>query len=144
MSSKKNTQQLYESFVATMRKKADVEYSIGVLSWDKEVNLPDKGAAFRSQQVATLSGIAHEIFTDKAFGDTLENLVAKNGALNSKQKKNVKLTLKEYQRSKKLSKDFVIKKSQAISAAYHAWIKAREANDYQAVSYTHLTLPTKA
>ncbi len=131
MNSKKDTQQLYDSFVATMRKRADVEYSIGVLSWDKEVNLPDKGAAFRSQQVATLSGIAHEIFTDKAFGDTLETLATKNGALNPKQKKNVKLTLKEYQRSKKLSKEFVIKKSQAISAAYHAWLKAREANDYQ-------------
>ena len=131
MNSKKDTQKLYDSFVATMRKRADVEYSIGVLSWDKEVNLPDKGAAFRSQQVATLSGIAHEIFTDKAFGDTLETLAATNGALNPKQKKNVKLTLKEYQRSKKLSKEFVIKKSQAISAAYHAWLKAREANDYQ-------------
>lgn len=131
MKSKKDTQKLYESYITTMQKRADVENAIGVLSWDKEVNLPDKGAAFRSQQVATLSGIAHEIFTDATFGDTLENLAAKNGKLRPQQKKNISLTLKEYNRSKKLSKNFVIKKSQAISAAYHAWIKAREANDFQ-------------
>lgn len=131
MNSKNNTQKQYKSFVTTMQKKADVDNAIGVLSWDKETNLPEKGAAFRAQQVATLSGIAHEIFTNDAFGETLETLVAKNGALNPKQKKNVKLTLKTYKRLKNLSKEFVIRKSQAISAAYHAWIKAREANDYQ-------------
>ena len=131
MSSTNKTNQAYDQYVATMRKRADVEYAIGVLSWDKEVNLPDKGATFRSQQVATLSGIAHEIFTAPTFGNLLNNLKEQNGQLDAQQQKNVLLTHKEYQRATKLSKEFVIRKSQAISKAYHAWLKAREANDFK-------------
>lgn len=130
MTTKKEAQALYNSYVVSMQKRADVNNAIAVLSWDKEVNLPDKGAAFRAQQIATLSGISHEIFTDSTFGQTLEKLTTTKG-LNRQQKKNISLSLKEYNRTTKLSKEFVIKKSKAISAAYHAWIKARAANDYQ-------------
>jgi len=131
MKSKNKTQQQYQEYVATMQKKADVENAIGVLSWDKEVNMPEKGAKFRSQQVATLSGIAYEVFTEEAFGDLLAELKGKQEQLDAKQVKNVLLTDKDYQRSKKLSKAFVIRKSKAISEAYHAWVKAREANDFK-------------
>ena len=124
-------QKKYQDYVATMQKRADVDYSIGVLSWDKETYLPEKGARFRSQQVATLSGISHEIFTDKKFGKTLAELNDKASKLKKGQAKNVKLSLKEYERSTKLSKEFVVKKSQIISEAYHAWIEARKANDFK-------------
>jgi len=124
-------QKKYQDYVAIMQKRADVDYSIGVLSWDKETYLPEKGARFRSQQVATLSGISHEIFTDKKFGKTLVELNEKSVKLDKRQAKNVKLSLKEYERSTKLSKEFVVKKSQIISEAYHAWMEARKANDFK-------------
>ncbi|MEM6318247.1 MAG: carboxypeptidase M32 [Bacteroidota bacterium] len=124
-------QQKYQSYVATMQKKADVEYSIGVLSWDKETYLPEKGARFRSQQIATLSGIAHEISTDKKLGRTLRQLHEKVEKLDDRQAKNIQLSWKEYERATKLSKEFVVKKSQIISQSYHAWIEARKANDYR-------------
>lgn len=127
---KERVQEQYNSYVATMQKRADVEYSIGVLSWDKEVNLPNKGARFRSQQVATLSGIAHEIFTEDRFGDLLNTLKEHQSLLSPPQAKNIIRTLKEYQQSKKLSKEFVIKKSKIVSTAYHKWLEARKANDY--------------
>ena len=131
MKSKDKVQQQYQTYVATMQKNADINNAIGVLSWDKEVNMPEKGARFRSQQVATLSGIAHEVFTDNSFGDLLAKLKEKRKHLDARQVKNILLTDKEYQRSKKLSKAFVIRKSKAISEAYHAWIKAREADDFE-------------
>ncbi len=74
MSNKSKLKQKYQEYVNILRKRADVDHSIGVLSWDKEVNLPPKGVRFRSQQVATLSGIAHEIFTNKKFGKVLKDL----------------------------------------------------------------------
>jgi len=121
----------YQSFQQTLQKIADVEYSIGVLSWDKEVNLPKKGARFRSQQVATLSGIAHELFTDKAFAKRLDRLYKNRAKYEAKGKNNIVLTWKEMQRKQKYSTDFVIKSSKVTSAAFHAWLKAREANDYE-------------
>ena len=113
-----------------MRKLADVEYSIGILSWDKEVNLPEKGARFRSQQIATLAGIAHDIFTDKKFGEQLRELVEQKEQLSEQEAKNILLTLKDYERSNKFQKEFIVRQSQAVSKAYHAWRAARDANDF--------------
>ncbi len=123
-------QDLYLQYVAHMQKKADVDFSIAVLSWDKEVNLPTKGATARSQQVATLSGISHELFTDEKFGELLEKLHTNKGQLNDKQARNVELSFKKYLQTKKKTTEFVIRSSKVISTAYHAWLEARQQNDY--------------
>ena len=120
----------YQSYVENMQKYADVEYSIAVLSWDKEVNLPTKGAPARSRQVATLSGIAHEIFTNKEFGATLQSLANDSKDLNPREKRNIQLTQKDFNRINKFDTDFVMRRSQLISTAFHAWLKARESNDF--------------
>ena len=64
----------YDKYVEQMRKIADISHSIAVLNWDKETYLPKKSAAMRSQQIATLSGIVHEEFTNPGFGNLLERL----------------------------------------------------------------------
>ncbi len=120
----------YEKYVVIMQKLADVEHSIAVLSWDKEVNLPEKAASVRSRQVATLSGIAHEIFTDDLFGELLNELNSSSEELPFKQKQNIKTTLKDYKKLKKYTNEFVIRRSQVTSATYQAWLKARKANDF--------------
>lgn len=120
----------YEKYVATMQKLADIENSIAVLSWDKEVNLPEKATSVRAQQVATLSGVAHDIATDDAFGQLLNDLNASAETLTFIQKSNIKTSLKEYNKSKKYTNEFVIRSSKVTSATYHAWLKARKANDF--------------
>lgn len=125
-----STNQQYEAYVSHMRKLADVEFAIGVLSWDKEVNLPTKGAQFRAQQVATLSGIAHEIFTDQKLGHVLQQLQENGASLNNRQAQNIALTFKDYSRAQKLDKAFVIRRSEIESKGYHAWLAARKANDF--------------
>ncbi|MFT5833276.1 MAG: carboxypeptidase Taq [Cognaticolwellia sp.] len=119
----------YESYKNRMRKIADINGAISVMAWDKEVNLPKNGAAARSQQMATLSGMAHELFTAAEFGKELEGLMASD-ELTTAEYKNVTLTLKDYNRSTKLPTEYVIRRSEAVSEAYHAWMKAREANDF--------------
>lgn len=120
----------YEAYQSRMCKIADINGAIALMSWDKEVNLPKKGAAARSQQIATLAGMSHELFTDSAFGKELEALTQLNDELTPQQHRNVELTIKDYNKSTKLPTEFVIRRSQAVSEAYHAWIKAREANDF--------------
>ena len=121
----------YQTYVETLQKKADIDYASAVLSWDKETYMPEKGARFRSRQVATLSGLAHEIFTDPKFGALLSEINSSSNVLNERQKRNVELSLKEYNRVKKLDSDFVVRRSKAVSNAYHSWIDARKANDFQ-------------
>lgn len=124
------TETLYQDFKARMAKQADVSYTIGVLSWDKEVNMPSKGERFRNQQIATLSGIAHEMFTSDAIGELLEQLDAKKEELSFEEARNIELTKRDFHRSKKLNEAFVIRRSQFCSQAYDSWLKAKAANDF--------------
>ena len=119
----------YEKYHNTMKKVADINHAIAVLSWDKEVNLPKESAMHRSQQVATLAGLSHTEFTKKEFGTMLNKLSAMP-SLSPKEKKNVAVTLDQYNKATRFSEAFVIRKSEIESAGYHAWLKAREANDY--------------
>lgn len=119
----------YERYTAQMRKIADISYSIALLNWDQETYMPKRGAQMRSQQIATLSGIVHEEFTDTRFGALLKRLVNQK-SLTAAQRKNVNVTYDDYQKATLFSKDFVMKKSMAVSAAFQGWIKAREANDF--------------
>ena len=91
-------QKKYNQYLEIMRKKADIDFSIAVLGWDKEVYLPKKGAALRAQQVATLEGISFEIFADDKFGQLLRDLNKSKVKLRKKQARNIALTWKYYQR----------------------------------------------
>jgi len=119
----------YQEYKNYMSKIADVGNSIAILSWDKEVYMPESSARFRSQQVATLSGIAHEMLTKQSFGGSLKTLL-KDESLSPLEKNNVRLTHKEYQKATKLSEEFVIKRSMLTSEAFHAWVDSREKNDW--------------
>ncbi|MFK8102709.1 MAG: carboxypeptidase M32 [Saprospiraceae bacterium] len=120
----------YNNYVKHLQKLADVENAINVLAWDKEINLPTNGAHFRAQQIATLSGIAHEIQTAPSFENNLTSLLADVDQLQPAQAKNVQLSKRQLDRSNKLDKDFVVRRSQVSSKAYHAWLDARKANDF--------------
>jgi len=119
----------YEQYKEILGKHADIEHSIAILSWDKEVNGPPKGSALRARQIATLSSMAHHLVTQKSYGDLLEQLGA-NAALSEKASRNIKKSLKDYKRNEKLSAEFVERRSHCHSKAYDAWMKARKANDY--------------
>ncbi len=119
---------LYNDYKATMRKIADVKYATAVLQWDQETYLPPKGAHFRGQQLATLSEIAHNMLTNEKLGKLLNELISKD--LDPKHKKNVQLSLEEYNKLIKFSSDFVRKMSETISASFHSWLEARKQNDF--------------
>ncbi|MCW3114129.1 MAG: carboxypeptidase [Segetibacter sp.] len=120
--------ELYNQYKSTMQKIADVKYAAAVLQWDQETYLPSKGADFRGQQLATLSEIAHEMFTGEKVGNLLQDLLSAD--LRGDQKRNVELTWEDYTRLKKLSPDFVRKMSEAVSASFHAWMEARKQNQF--------------
>lgn len=129
----------YDKYKSAMTKIADINHSIAVLSWDKEVNIPSGGNRLRSQQIATLSGIVHEEFTSKEMGALLKKL-SEIKSLSNIEAKNVNVTLEDFTNATKFSKEFVMKKSMAISNAFQAWEAARAANDFSvyADSLDHL------
>ncbi|MCW3092459.1 MAG: carboxypeptidase [Ferruginibacter sp.] len=119
--------ELYTAYKTKMQKIADVKYASAVLQWDQETYLPPKGNDFRGRQIATLSEIAHQQFTDQKTGDLL-NALTERDDLNLLEKRNVERSLEDYTRNKKLTSDFVRKMSETVNRSYHAWAKAGTEN----------------
>lgn len=125
----KSTADLYEDYTARMQKIADVKYSAAVLQWDQETYLPPKGAAFRGRQLATLSEIAHEWSIDPSLGQLLQELHSR-GDRTDDQRRNVDLSLEDFDKQKKFTPAFIRKLSEASSRGFHSWLQARNANSF--------------
>lgn len=124
------TNNSYQQYQAHLRKIADVDYAISVLEWDQETYIPSKGTTQRAQQIATLSGIAHEMRTTSSFGELLEKLSTGGDALTFKQQRNIQESYKEYTRKQKLPISFVVQRSKTISQAFQAWRAAKAASNF--------------
>ena len=119
----------YSTYKTNLQKIADIKYASAVLQWDQETYLPKDGNDARGRQIATLNELAHEQFTDEKFGHLLNEL-AGDASLLSTEKRNVQLSLDDYNRNKKLPSLFVRKMSEAVNKSFHAWIRARKENNF--------------
>jgi carboxypeptidase Taq len=87
-----NTQELYVNYQTKMQRIADIKNANAVLQWDQETYLPKKGCHFRGQQISTLSEIAHQLFSEEALGNLLQELLGKED-LSITQKKKCRINL---------------------------------------------------
>jgi carboxypeptidase Taq len=124
-----STQDLYTSYVDRMQKIADIKYAAAVLEWDQETYLPPKGAPARSRQLASLSEIAHEWLIAPELGDLIREL-HQRGDLGQDERRNIELSLEDYNKQKKFSPAFIRRLSEASSRSFHSWIRARTANSF--------------
>src|SRR6201991_2978585 len=125
----RSTTDLYTDYTDRMHKIADVKYAPAVLQWHQDTYLPPKGAEFRGRQIATLSEIAHEWFIDPSLGQLLQDL-HERGDLADDHRRNVDLSLEDFEKQKKFTPAFIRKLSEASSRSFHSWLKARSANSF--------------
>jgi carboxypeptidase Taq len=109
---------------------ADVRAAIALLSWDQETYMPPKGAVARAEQLATLSALAHRLFTDPELGALLRDAADK--AANPDDAKLISENLYDYDRATKLPETFVRQFAEAQSQAFNAWLTARKDSDFPA------------
>ena len=119
----------YNQYKSYLQKIADIKYASAVLQWDQETYLPKKGNDGRGRQIATLNELAHEQFTDSKLGDLMNELLL-SGKLGDHEKRNVTLSLEDYNKSKKLPSKFVRRMSETVNKSFHAWVQARRENKY--------------
>jgi carboxypeptidase Taq len=112
-----------------MARIADIRHASAVLQWDQETYLPPKGAFFRGQQISTLAEMSHQLFSDEALGELLNNLVSSEDLLPA-QRRNVALTLEDYNKNKKYTSSFVRALSDAVNKAFHSWMEARKHSSF--------------
>lgn len=120
----------YERFVALKQEIADINNAIALMSWDQETYMPSLATEFRSRQIATLSGMAHEKSISNEMHDLLQ-LLSNDSTLSDKQKANISESLYDFEESKKFDKDFVVESSRITNEAGNQWFKARKEDNFE-------------
>ncbi len=110
---------------------SDLRRAANVLSWDQQVNMPPSGAEARSDQLSTLTRLAHERFTSPEVGELLLQLadlpnqqpLSDDGCL-------IKVITRRYHKQTRIPSDWVAAFARTTSLAQQAWVKAKAENKY--------------
>ena len=120
----------YSIYREKMRQIADVNYALALMFWDMETQMPSKGAGIRAQQIGTVSGVVHKMFVNDEMCSLLKKLLEDKN-LSEKQRKNIELTFKDFNKKKKYPAEFVETISKTTSEASVIWEKARKQKDFK-------------
>ncbi|MEM7334198.1 MAG: carboxypeptidase M32 [Chloroflexota bacterium] len=110
----------------------DIQKAEGVLAWDKETNMPKKGAPARIQQITTLRKLHHQKATSAEYGELISGAIEEMSEYgeDSNEKRLLDYLRQTYDNAKKLPESYVKRASQIGGAAQTAWAKARQENDF--------------
>ena len=89
--------------------------------------MPPEAGEIRGQQMATLAGLAHELFTDAQTAALLDGAHPQDdtdGAV-------LRVTRRDHDKATKLPTEFVEEYTRACSDAHHAWMEARQHSDFK-------------
>lgn len=113
----------------------DLRRAASVLHWDQATYMPPGGAEARGRQIATLSRLAHEKFTDARVGELLEDLRSATAGLPAESFEGavLRVTAHDYGRATKVPAEFEARFSAHLATAYETWAQARPRNDWNAV-----------
>ena len=103
-----------------------------VLGWDQRVMMPQKGAAVRAEQLATLNKVAHEKFTSDDIGRLLDDLRPYEDTLpyNSDEASLIRVTRRDYDKARRVPAELRAEMTRTAAIANGAWIEARQKSDY--------------
>jgi carboxypeptidase Taq len=123
-------EQTYDELVGRL-KRAHTLGTIGeLLGWDEQVNLPSGAAEQRGAQHAALAEVQHAAASEPRIGELLHRLEAQREALEPDRLAVVSQARRDYDRATKLPAEFVREKAAQGSRGYHAWARAKAADDF--------------
>lgn len=111
---------------------SDLNAAAALLSWDQETHMPPAAAPTRGLQMATVASFSHERFTAPRLGELLRDLEGEAPPPESVEGALVRVTRRDYDRATKIPAAFVEEKARAENEAHHAWLHARQENDFAA------------
>ncbi len=114
----------------------DLNSASSLLNWDQATYMPAGGAVARGRQIATLSRIAHEKFTNASMGHLLDTLqpYAESLPYESDEASLIRITRRNYEKEAKIPGELLAKVEEHSVATYQLWMKARPENDFASVA----------
>jgi carboxypeptidase Taq len=127
----------YDRLIAKLKRVHVLGTVSGLLGWDEQVNLPADSADLRAEQLALIAELHHAAASDREIGQLLDEVEAELREKSASQNEAtfdervvVREARRDYERVTKLPPEFVAERARLSSAAYHAWAKAKPANDF--------------
>ncbi|MGK5082727.1 carboxypeptidase M32 [Bdellovibrionota bacterium FG-1] len=119
----------YLQFISLVKEFKALGAAGAVLSWDQETYMPAKGAEIRADQLAVISGLAHEKLVSPQIGDLLIRLEKAPG-LSQVEQVNIREIRRIFNRERKIPKELIQDFAKTQSLAHEAWASARTNNDF--------------
>ncbi|MBV9453906.1 MAG: carboxypeptidase M32 [Rubrobacter sp.] len=119
---------VYERLKDRLATISDLSSANGLLFWDRQTYMPEGGVAGRAEQMATLSRLAHEMFTDAE----MNRLLGSSEELDPSSEKGALLrrVRRDHERATRLPAKLVAEIARTTTLAESAWVKAREESDW--------------
>ena len=126
------TESSYEILEARFGQIGALGEAARVLTWDRSVNMPRKGAQGRAEQLASLRRVVHEKTTDPTMPDLLD-AAEEDVAHDPWRAANLREMRRRWVHASALDADLIAAMVRADSECEMAWRGARGADDYAAV-----------
>ncbi len=105
--------------------------SIGdLLGWDEQVNLPPGAAEQRATQLSAMAEIVHAAASAPKIGELLARMERAPDHLSAEQRAIGREARRDFDRATRLPPEFVRDKAAQGSRGFHAWARAKAANDF--------------
>ncbi len=121
----------YQALESRFHRMSVLGEALGVLHWDAAVNMPPGGADSRSEQVATLRVILHEMMSDPGLGDLISE--AESADLDAYQSANLHEMGRSWRKANALPEDLVAALSKACSRCENIWRDAKQNGSFSNV-----------
>ncbi|MCA9538249.1 MAG: carboxypeptidase M32 [Myxococcales bacterium] len=122
----------HEALLKQYGRIARVDDALGVLHWDMAVMMPAGGAEARTEQIAALRVISHELATDPRIAEWLADL--DEGGLSDWERANVRLMRRAWLHATAVPAELVEALSRACARCEMTWRTARKADDFKTLS----------
>ena len=127
-----NAQEAYTELKKRIREISILMSTGGVLYWDREAYMPKKADDHRAEQLAQISRLCHEWFTDSKIGELLATIEGSDVVKDpeSDAAVNCREWRRLYDRETKLPTEFVEEFTRVTSKAGGVWAEARKKSDF--------------
>ncbi|MSO68775.1 MAG: carboxypeptidase M32 [Alphaproteobacteria bacterium] len=132
----------YQELERRFRRIGNVDGAAAVLQWDWATMMPEGGANARSNQLAELSLIRHELITDPRLDELIAKAETDGKALSDWQRANVREMRHRQRHANGVPPDLVEALSKAGAKCEMVWREARPKGDFKAFAESYKPLLT--
>lgn len=124
--------QAFDSLCQHARETALLNSAVETLAWDERTMLPERGGAYRAEQMTNLAGLVHRRRTDPRVGEWLDELANSDLAADphSDAGATIRNLRREYDKQRKLPQRLVEALTRATVLGQQSWVAARKADRF--------------